>query len=88
MPFGLANAPSVFQAFVNDVLRDMLEKFVFVYIDDILIFSSSLSEHKDHVRQVLQALLEAKLFVKAEKCVFHARTVTFLGFIISEGSVC
>ena len=87
MPFGLANAPSVFQAFVNDVLRDMLEKFVFVYIDDILIFSSSLSEHKDHVRQVLQALLEAKLFVKAEKCVFHARTVTFLGFIISEGSV-
>ena len=87
MPFGLANAPSVFQAFVNDVLREMLERFVFVYLDDILIFSSNLEDHKKHVHQVLQALLEAKLFVKAEKCLFHAKTVSFLGFIVSEGRV-
>ena len=87
MPFGLANAPSVFQALVNDVLREMLEKFVFVYLDDILIFSPNLSEHKVHVRQVLQALLKARLFVKAEKCSFHVKSISFLGFIVAEGTV-
>ena len=56
MPFGLTNAPAVFQALVNDVLSEMLDKFVFVYIDDILIFSNNLSEHKQHVRQVLRCL--------------------------------
>lgn len=66
MPFGLTNAPAVFQALVNDVLRDFLNRFVFVYLDNILIFSKS--EHVSHVRQVLQCLLENKLFVKAEKC--------------------
>ncbi len=49
MPFGLTNAPAVFQALINDVLRDMLNKFVFVYLDDILIFSRSLQEHVSHV---------------------------------------
>ena len=48
---------------------------------------STLTEHKYHVHQVLQALLDAKLFVKAEKCLFHANTVTFLGFLVSEGTV-
>ncbi|KAJ8343397.1 hypothetical protein SKAU_G00307260 [Synaphobranchus kaupii] len=87
MPFGLSSAPSVFQALVNDVLREMLERFVFVYLDDILIFSPDLQTHIGHVKQVLKALLQAKLFVKAEKCSFHASTVSFLGFIISEGRV-
>jgi hypothetical protein len=87
MPFGLTNAPAVFQALVNNILRDMLHQFVFVYIDDILIFSRSLAEHKLHVRQVLQRLLENRLFVKAEKCEFHVPSVAFLGFIISQGRV-
>ena len=65
----------------------MLHQFVFVYIDDILIFSRSLAEHKLHVRQVLQRLLENRLFVKAEKCEFHVPSVAFLGFIISQGRV-
>ncbi|KAI3358931.1 hypothetical protein L3Q82_015324 [Scortum barcoo] len=56
---------------INDVLRDMLNRFIFVYLDDILIFSRSLPEHTQHVRQVLQRLLENQLFVKAEKCEFH-----------------
>ncbi|KAF7647357.1 hypothetical protein LDENG_00173640 [Lucifuga dentata] len=87
MPFGLTNAPAVFQSLVNDILRDFINKHVFVYLDDILIFSSSLTEHRHHVRQVLQRLLENQLFVKAEKCEFHKSTVSFLGFIISEGNV-
>ncbi len=77
MPFGLSNSPAVFQALVNDVLRDMVDQFIYVYLDDILIFSSSLQEHVQHVRRVLQRLLENGLFVKAEKCEFHAQSVTF-----------
>ncbi|KAI2664272.1 Transposon Tf2-9 polyprotein [Labeo rohita] len=87
LPFGLANAPSVFQALVNDVLRDMLNIFVFVYLDDILIFSPSVSDHVQHVRRVLQRLLENRLFVKAEKCVFHVKSVTFLGHVVSADGI-
>ncbi len=83
LPFGLSNAPAVFQALVNDVLRDMLDQFIYVYLDDILIFSHSLQEHVQHVRRVLQRLLENGLYVKAEKCVFHAQSVPFLGCIVS-----
>ncbi|KAG1956972.1 retrotransposable element [Pimephales promelas] len=84
MPFGLSNSPAVFQALVNNVLRDMVDQFIYVYLDDILIFSSSLQEHVQHVRRVLQRLLENGLFVKAEKCSFHAQSVPFLGYIISS----
>lgn len=87
LPFGLTNAPAVFQALVNDVLRDMVNQFVFVYLDDILIFSPSLQVHTQHVRQVLQRLLENQLYVKAEKCVFHAQSVPFLGFVVSAGEI-
>ncbi|CAK6981241.1 uncharacterized protein LOC108874699, partial [Scomber scombrus] len=87
MPFGLTNAPAVFQALVNDVLRDMLNRFVFVYLDDILIFSHSYAEHVDHVKQVLKRLLENKLYVKAEKCHFHATSISFLGHIVEKGQL-
>ena len=87
MPFGLTNAPAVFQALVNDVLRDMLNRFVFVYLDDILIFSQSREEHIHHVQAVLQRLLENSLFVKAEKCEFHASSVSFLGYIVAQDSL-
>ncbi len=87
MPFGLANAPAVFQALINDVLREMLNKCVFVYLDDILIFSQSYEDHVQHVRQVLSRLLFNNLFVKLEKSEFHSTTVSFLGFILSCGSV-
>ncbi|KAL0161345.1 hypothetical protein M9458_045070, partial [Cirrhinus mrigala] len=87
MPFGLTNAPAVFQALINDVLRDMLNKFVFVYLDDILIFSRSLEEHEGHVSRVLQKLLDNQLFVKPEKCEFHVTQTQFLGFIITPDHV-
>ena len=84
MPFGLTNAPAVFQAMINDVLRDFLNHFVYVYLDDILIFSP---DSDSHVRQILQQLLENQLYVKAEKSEFHADTVSFLGFIIAPGKM-
>jgi len=87
MPFGLTNAPAVFQAFINDVLRDMLNEYVFVYLDDILIFSQDFASHIHHVRSVLQRLLENNLFVKAEKCEFHVSKVSFWGFSVAKGEV-
>ena len=87
MPFGLTNAPASFQALLNSVLRQFLDKFVVVYLDDILIFSKTLAEHVQHVRKVLQKLRENKLFVKLEKCVFHAKEVDFLGYIVSREGI-
>ncbi|XP_037833528.1 uncharacterized protein LOC112450623 isoform X3 [Kryptolebias marmoratus] len=87
MPFGLTNAPAVFQSMVNDLLRDMIGQFIFVYLDDILIFSKDLDSHRAHVRQVLLRLLQNNLFVKAEKCDFHQSSTSFLGFNISPGKV-
>ncbi|KAI2666797.1 Transposon Tf2-6 polyprotein [Labeo rohita] len=87
MPFGLANSPSYFQAFINEVFRDMLNRFVIVYIDDILIFSNSLHEHVNHVRAVLQRLISHHLYAKEEKCEFHQDKISFLGYIISSEGV-
>ena len=63
--FGLTNAPAVFQAMINDDLRDFLNHFVYVYLDDILIYPPYSHTHVGHVRQVLQQLLENRLYVKA-----------------------
>lgn len=87
MPFGLSNAPAVFQALVNDVLRDMVGRFVYVYLDDILIFSKDLTTHQAHVRSVILRLLQNNLFIKAEKCEFHKPSTSFLGFIISPNRI-
>ena len=87
MPFGLTNAPAVFQAMIIDVLRDFFDKFVYVYLDDILIYSPDFATHKNHVNQVLQRLLDNHLYVKAEKSEFHVSTVSFLGFIVAPGRV-
>lgn len=83
MPFGLTNAPAVLQSLINDILCDMINQFVFVYLDDILILSRSLPEHVQHVRFMLQRLLENQLFIRAEKLVFHQESMSFLGFVIS-----
>ena len=87
MPFGLTNAPAVFQALVNDILRDVINHHVFVYLNDILVFSETLEEHVAHVRLVLQRLLENRLYTKAEKCEFHRSTIQFLGFVVSRGKI-
>jgi hypothetical protein len=87
MPFGLTNAPGSFQAYINDIIRDALDRFAVAYMDDILIYSNSLEEHILHVRTILQKLLSAGLFVKLEKCEFHVQKVSFLGFIITPEGI-
>ncbi len=84
MPFGLANSPSVFQSFMNDVFRDMLDRWVIVYIDNILIYSNTLEEHIRHVRLVLKRLMQYQLYAKAEKCEFDQTCTSFLGYVISQ----
>lgn len=64
VPFGLVNAPEVFQALINDVLKNILNRFVFVYLDDILIFSKNLQDHVQQVRLVLQQLLRNHFLIK------------------------
>jgi RNase H-like domain found in reverse transcriptase/Reverse transcriptase (RNA-dependent DNA polymerase)/Integrase zinc binding domain/Chromo (CHRromatin Organisation MOdifier) domain/gag-polyprotein putative aspartyl protease len=87
MPFGLCNAPGTFQHFVNDTFSDYLDKFLAAYLDDLLIYSNSLKEHKAHVRLVLERLQSAGLYVKAEKCLFHVTEVPFLGYLISKDGI-
>ncbi|KAK3535066.1 hypothetical protein QTP70_003030 [Hemibagrus guttatus] len=87
MPYGLVNAPSVFQDFMHEVLREFLHKSVLVYIDDILIYSRSMAEHRRHVAEVLQCLRNYHLFLKAEKCVFHQSSVQFLGYVIDRSGI-
>ncbi len=87
MPFGLANSPSVFQSFMNNIFRDMLDRWVIVYIDDILIYSNTREEHIHHVRSVLKRLMRYQLYAKAEKCEFHQTSISFLGYIISQEGV-
>lgn len=87
MPFGLANAPSSFQNYINDVLREWLDDFVTAYIDDILIYSDNLEDHRRHVRIVLQALREAGLQIDIDKCEFHQSSVKYLGLIIGSDGI-
>ncbi|CCO34667.1 Retrotransposable element Tf2 155 kDa protein type 1 OS=Schizosaccharomyces pombe (strain 972 / ATCC 24843) GN=Tf2-1 PE=4 SV=1 [Rhizoctonia solani AG-1 IB] len=83
MPFGLTNAPAAFQQFMNNLLCDLLDITVVVYLDDILIFSKDPGEHSKHVREVLQRLAKNQLFCKPSKCHFHVTTVEYLGIQIS-----
>ncbi|KAG1954691.1 retrotransposable element [Pimephales promelas] len=87
MPFGLSNSPSVFQGFLNEIFRDVLNRFVIIYIDDILISSANLPEHIRHVRFVLQRLRDHHLYLKLEKCEFHQKSIQFLGYVITPQGV-
>jgi hypothetical protein len=79
MPFGLTNASATFQALMNNIFSPYLRNFVLVFFDNILVYSTSLNEHSEHPRQVLQVLRSNCLFVKMSKCVFATDKVEYLG---------
>ncbi len=87
MPYGLVNAPSIFQDFMHEVLREYLHRFVLVYIDDILIYSRSLVEHRHHVAEVLQRLRQPRRILKADKGSFYQPSVQFLGYHIDSSGI-
>jgi len=84
MPFGLKNAPAVFQHFINDVLEGILDSFVYSYIDDLIIFSENFEASIEHVSEVLSRLRNAGLYAKLEKCEFFVPYIDFLGHRISS----
>jgi hypothetical protein len=87
MPFGLSNVPTKFQALMNDVLCLYLRRFILVYFDDILIYSSLWAEHLQHISIVLNELRAHQLHLKCSKCSFRAPSVAYLGHVISEAGV-
>ena len=86
MPFGLTNAPAAFMDLMNKVFSPYLDKFVIVFIDDILVYSGSPKEHAEHLRTVLQILRERQLYAKFSKCQFWLDKVAFLGHVTPPGS--
>jgi hypothetical protein len=83
MPFGLMNAPATFQRLMDNVFYDVTWKFVLVYMDDIIIYSKTLEDHRKHLEQVLQLLINAGLKLNPDKCDFFRKQILFLGHMVS-----
>ena len=81
VPFGLTNAPTTFICFMNSVLSRYLDKFVLLFLDDILIYSKNEEEHQEHLRLTLQLLREHQLYAKLSKCNFYRDRIQYLGHI-------
>jgi hypothetical protein len=87
MPFEVSNAPGVFVEYMNRIFHAFLDRFVVVFIDDILIYSKSEEEHAEHLKIVLQVLKEKKIYAKLSKCEFWLKEVSFLGHVISGSGI-
>lgn len=86
MPFGLTNAPSSFQGLMNHVFKDYLRKFIFLFFDDILVYSSSLEDHLQHLRITFNLLVQHMFFIRRPRYSFGATRIEYLGqFITVEG---
>jgi hypothetical protein len=88
MYFGLTNSPATFQTMMKEILQDLItEGVVSMYLDDILIFTNSLEEHRQIMRLVLDHMCEHKLYLRPEKCKFKKTRIEYLGIIISHNKV-
>lgn len=87
MPFGVVNSPATFQEYINSVLREYLDRLCIAYLDDIFIYSVDPAQHTNDVQAVLKRLLKHGLFVKLEKCVYHVKEISFLGFLLTTEEV-
>lgn len=87
IPEGLTNGSAAFQHFMNEIFADLLDVYVIVYLDDILIYSENQAQHTVHVCKVLSRLCKHNLFAKPEKCTFNSDTVEYLGYILSPNGL-
>ena len=87
MPFGLTNTLASFMCLMNTILSNYLDKFVVVFIDDILIYSKNEQEHKEHLRIFLQVLREQQFFVKFSKCDFFKDNIQYLRHVVSKDGI-
>jgi len=83
MPKGLTNTPAAFQRFMNDIFADMIDINVIVYLDNILVYSDSLTKHQSHIQEVLRRLRSNGLFAQADKCEFHVTSCKYLSYMLS-----
>jgi len=87
LPFGLKNAPSIFQRAIDDVLREQIGKTCYVYVDDVIIFSECKEQHVKHIDWVLKSLYDAGMRISQEKSKFFKKAVEYLGFVVTRGGL-
>src|SRR5438132_12750789 len=87
MPFGLTNAPATFMTMINNVFHQYLDKFVIIYLDDVLIYSKTKAEHLQHLELVLKVLWQHKLYAKMAKCNIMKELVKYLGHYLSSQGI-
>lgn len=87
MPFGLTNAPASFQTLMNDIFQQQLRTSVLVFFDDILVYSKTLEDHLQHLKEILQIMRDHQLYAKKSKCSFGQSQMGYLGHVISGEGV-
>ena len=88
MFFGLTNSPAMFQSMMNELFKDLIDTgLVFIYMDDILITTQTMEQHRELVKQVLQCLQDNNLFLKPKKCDFEKEQMDYLGLILKPGHI-
>ena len=85
--FGLTNVPALYQGLINNVLRNLLDQYIIVYLDNILVYSKTLEEHRRYVTKVLICFVKMDLKLEPEKCEFHQKIVDFLGYIVTTEGI-